>query len=99
MIPNSAIDGPPGSSEFDEVDSVLAEWASELADRIRAGEPVDQEYLAARHPEYADQLRHLVRTIKMMTVLIVPGRSKQGVHGPVHPEVGRDEHSRRLSDV
>ena len=42
-----------GLDESGEDDPLLVEWAAELADRIRTGETIDWEELAARHPERA----------------------------------------------
>ena len=97
MIPED--DVSPGSSEFDQVDPVLAEWAAELADRIRAGDPVDQESLAAQHPEHAEQLRQLLPTIRMMAALMVPDTSERGGPGSVRPEVGADEAPRHPGEL
>src|SRR4051794_1554148 len=50
-------------------DSLLAEWAAELADRVRAGEPVDLEELARKHPDRAGALRRLVPAMALMVDL------------------------------
>jgi WD40 repeat protein/serine/threonine protein kinase len=48
------------SEEGGEVDPLLVEWAAELADRLRAGETVDWEELAGRHPARAEALRGML---------------------------------------
>ncbi|WP_406695849.1 protein kinase [Singulisphaera sp. Ch08] len=50
-------------------DPILARWAAELADRLRAGESPDLERYTREHPERAEQLRRLLPTIAMMAKL------------------------------
>jgi serine/threonine-protein kinase len=63
-------------------DPAFAEWVEELAERLRAGDPVDLEALARAHPEWAERLRRLMPAIAAMADL---GRSAAvaGDGGPI----------------
>src|SRR5438067_8870757 len=54
----------PGPCEA--ADPVLAELVEEVTDRLQAGESVDLEALAARHPGRADELRRLLPALEML---------------------------------
>src|SRR5262245_33909028 len=55
-------------------DSMLIEWAAEVAERIRAGEAVDLEELSRRHPERAGALRRLLPAMALMADLAASAR-------------------------
>ncbi len=48
-----------GEDDAAEADSLLVEWAAELAVRIRDGQSVDWEALAREHPERAEAIRRM----------------------------------------
>jgi serine/threonine-protein kinase len=58
------------------LDPVLTELAEEITCRLQAGERVDIEEYAGRHPEWADQLRRLEPVLRGMAEM---GRSFAGV--------------------
>jgi hypothetical protein len=76
-----------GNGEFSQADSVLVEWAAELADRLRAGEPIDPEALARQHPDRAAALRRLLPTIALMAQLSDSARSGKPGPSPFTPGV------------
>ena len=45
-----------GEDDAAEDDSLLVEWAAELAVRIRSGQPIDWDQLAREHPERAEAI-------------------------------------------
>jgi serine/threonine protein kinase/tetratricopeptide (TPR) repeat protein len=55
---------PPDPGEAD--DDVLARLVEEVADRLRAGEAVDLEEYAGRHPERAEELRRLLPALELL---------------------------------
>jgi WD40 repeat protein/serine/threonine protein kinase len=65
-------------------DLSLIEWAAELAERIRAGEPLDLEDLARAHPERAGAIRRLLPAMALMADLgSAARRSAAGPHEAV----------------
>jgi tetratricopeptide (TPR) repeat protein len=56
-------------------DAALAELLDEIAEKVRAGEPVDVEALARAHPERADELRRLLPAMQILADL---DESRQG---------------------
>ena len=50
-------------------DPVLADLVADLANRLAAGEAVDLEDYAARHPDRAEQLRLIWPAVRMMAAL------------------------------
>src|SRR5262245_51340426 len=50
----------------DGADAVLDDLIEVLTARLQAGEPVDLDEVARRHPEYADRLRRLLPALVMM---------------------------------
>src|SRR5215208_4933123 len=62
-------DDVPGPSDDEASDPVLIEWAEELADRVRSGEPVDWEGLARRDPARAERLRLMLPAVELMAGL------------------------------
>ncbi len=62
----SALSEPESRDELQQDDSLLVEWAAELAVRIRDGQSVDWEELAHRNPERADALRRMLPAFTMM---------------------------------
>src|SRR5262249_59917509 len=74
-----------GRDEACQDDSVLAEWAAEVADRIRAGEVVDLEELSRRHPERAGALRRLLPAMALMADLANSSRRAVADSRPVAP--------------
>src|SRR3954452_3634280 len=66
--------GTEGLDELGREESLLAEWAAELADLIRTGERFDPEGLAREHPERAGALRHLLPAIALMAELAASPR-------------------------
>src|SRR4051812_41952575 len=65
--------GRPGEPGPERVDPLLAEWAAELAARIRCGESIDVEAYGRWCPERAEDLRLLLPTIRMMATMPGPG--------------------------
>ena len=61
-------------------DSQLIEWAAELADRVRAGEPVDLAELARRHPDRAGALRRLDSSAARGSISGVLSRDGQALY-------------------
>ena len=59
----------PGSAGHDDDDSLLVEWAAELAVRIRQGQTVDWSELARQHPEQAEALRRMLPAFSLMARL------------------------------
>jgi WD40 repeat protein len=57
-----------------EDDEEFAEFVAGVADRIRAGEPIDPAALSARRPEWAERLGGLLPAMRAMT----PARSGRG---------------------
>jgi WD40 repeat protein/serine/threonine protein kinase len=57
-LPNGAVSG--------KVDHIMAEVVAEITDRLHAGEPVDVEEYARRHPDLADRLRRLVSAMQVL---------------------------------
>ncbi len=53
----------------DGADSVLDDLIETLTGRLQAGEPVDLEEVARRHPEHAERLRRLLPALMMMADL------------------------------
>ena len=53
----------------DGADSVLDDLIETLTARLQAGEPVDLDEVARRHPEYAERLRRLLPALVMMADL------------------------------
>jgi tetratricopeptide (TPR) repeat protein len=53
----------------DGADSVLDDLIETLTGRLQAGEPVDLEEVARRHPEHAERLRRLLPALVMMADL------------------------------
>jgi tetratricopeptide (TPR) repeat protein/tRNA A-37 threonylcarbamoyl transferase component Bud32 len=49
-------------------DAVLADLVAEVTDRLQAGEPVDIEAYAARHPERAEEIRRLLPALELLAV-------------------------------
>src|SRR6516225_2918126 len=47
-------------------DPVLADLVEELTKKLQAGEPVDLDAVAVRHPDRAEQLRQLLPAIRML---------------------------------
>jgi WD40 repeat protein/serine/threonine protein kinase len=71
-----------GRDGVEPEDLLLVEWAAELADKVRAGEPVDLDALSRQHPERAGALRRLWPTIALMGELRGPenrGESGSGL--------------------
>ena len=54
------------SDEADEDDSLLVEWAAELAVRIRDGQTVDWEELESLHPGQAEALKRMLPAFALM---------------------------------
>jgi WD40 repeat protein/serine/threonine protein kinase len=77
-----------GREESGPDDSLLVEWAAELADRVRAGEPVDLAALSRRHPEKAGVLRRLVPAIALMADL--GSAARRGAAEPSRLPAGPD---------
>ncbi len=77
-------------------DPVLAELVEEITDRLQAGEAVDPEALAARHPDKAEELRRLLPALRM---LATAGGSRDGpAPGANAAEVGDALEPRVLGD-
>jgi serine/threonine protein kinase/Flp pilus assembly protein TadD len=55
-----------GSAVSGDVDRLVAEVVAEVTDRLHAGQPVDIEHYAARHPELAERLRGLVPALQAL---------------------------------
>src|SRR6516162_3741545 len=53
----------------DGADSVLDDLIEALTVRLQAGEPVDLDEVARRHPEHAERLRQLLPALVMMADL------------------------------
>jgi tetratricopeptide (TPR) repeat protein len=68
---------PPGPGEA--ADPVLAKLVDEITDRLQAGDAVDLEEYAARHPERAEELRRLLPALEM---LAAAGSGRDGA-GPL----------------
>jgi serine/threonine protein kinase len=77
-----------GRDEAGRDDSVLIEWAAEVADRIRASEAVDLEELSRRHPERAGALRRLLPAMALMADLATSSRRVAAEFRPVDPDPG-----------
>ena len=69
---------PPGPGEA--ADPVLAKLVDEITDRLQAGEAVDLEEYAGRHPERAEELRRLLPALEM---LAAAGSGRDGLLGPL----------------
>jgi WD40 repeat protein/serine/threonine protein kinase len=69
-------------------DSMLIEWAAEVAERIRAGEVVDLEELSRRHPERAGALRRLLPAMALVADLASSSRRVTADLHPVAPGPG-----------
>jgi serine/threonine protein kinase len=69
------IANPTGSSE-----QALGLLVEELTAKLQAGEPVDVEACIQEHPQYAEQLRHLLPALEMLADL---GHSAVASHGKV----------------
>jgi serine/threonine-protein kinase len=52
-----------------DLDPALAELAEEITQRLQAGETVDVDDYAARHPEWADPIRRLMPVLREMADL------------------------------
>jgi serine/threonine protein kinase/Tfp pilus assembly protein PilF len=74
------VTAPPSSSAARTEE--LADLLERLAGRVVAGEPVDPDELAREHPAYADELRGLLPTVRMMAGL---ARSIAGERRGVSP--------------
>lgn len=74
MTPPFEIDSLEDSLEDD---SILIEWAAQMADRIRAGEPVDLIHLVQDHPHQAEAMLRLVPAIELMADLGNPSARNQ----------------------
>ena len=81
MSPMTTRDEPRHLTSAFAEDRVLAELVADLADRLAAGEAVDPDEYAARHPDRAEQLRQMWPAVRMMAAL---GRSEVGAGpGPI----------------
>jgi hypothetical protein len=66
-------------------DPALADLVEELAKSLQAGEPVDLDALAVRHPDRAEQVRQLLPAIRILAELGSlgrPGRQPTGASEP-----------------
>lgn len=70
------------SETADEGDERLAALAGQLADRLRAGETIDVEELARRHPELAAELRELWATMVVTECVAAGANELSGQRGP-----------------
>ena len=66
MSESAAAAGQTGRTN---TNSSLPEWIAAIADQIGAGESVDQDALAAEHPDAAEMLRRLLPAIDAMALL------------------------------
>jgi WD40 repeat protein/serine/threonine protein kinase len=64
-------------------DSLLVEWAAELAVRIREGQTVDWESLAREHPERADALRRMLPAFALVARMGSSAYGEATRRGPV----------------
>jgi serine/threonine protein kinase len=82
LLTNGAVSG--------ELDQVAADVVAEITDRLHAGEPVDVEAYAARHPELADRLRRLLPALQILDRLSSFGRPGATARGADDgEEIGR----------
>ncbi|MGP0067370.1 MAG: WD40 repeat domain-containing serine/threonine protein kinase [Isosphaeraceae bacterium] len=63
LIPQNGSSRPSLSTEGD---SILENLIEECTNRLQAGESIDVDELARRHPEHADRLRRLLPSLEMM---------------------------------
>src|SRR6185312_7163536 len=82
MSPMTTRDEPRPLGSAVAEDPVLADLVADLADRLAAGEAVNLDEYAARHPDRAEQLRQMWPSVRMMAAL---GRSEAGAE----PRPGR----------
>ena len=66
MIRSAGDEHSGGSTPSVDGDASLEDLIDECTDRLQAGEDVDLDELAARHPEHADRLRSLLPSLRMM---------------------------------
>jgi serine/threonine protein kinase/tetratricopeptide (TPR) repeat protein len=69
------------------VDRLVAEVVAEITDRLHAGEKVDVEEYAARHPELAERLRRLLPALEVLDFLGASAGPAEG-DGPDQPMCG-----------
>jgi hypothetical protein len=68
---------------------VLDELIAEITDKFQAGEPVDVEWYAAKHPDLAKVLRRLLPALELLAVAgSEPGSDEEGVAPSLHGELG-----------
>ncbi len=82
MIQPARYEDSNGSTPIPDGDSVLEDLIEECTNRLQAGEPIDLDELAARHPEHAERLRRLLPSLCMMAEV---GRTATGPLPPVLP--------------
>jgi hypothetical protein len=67
-------------ASMSDIDPVLADLVEELAARLQAGEAVDVDAYARRHPAHGERLRQLLPTVRLMAQ--VGGASGRGDLSP-----------------
>src|SRR5690242_15311872 len=76
-------------------DAVLAEVVEEFTNRVQAGEAVDVESYAQRHPEYAERIRQLLPALALLAEV---GRSASAAREDMPMTVAEGQLSGTLGD-
>jgi hypothetical protein len=79
---DQSVHGVSSSGSVD-VDPALAKLAEEVTRQVLSGELVDVDRLVAEHPQWADQLRELVPTLRGLAML-----DEQVDDAPMRPAPG-----------
>jgi serine/threonine protein kinase len=85
MIQPARDDDSNGSTPSPDGDPVLEDLIEDCTNRLQAGESIDLDELAARHPEQAERLRQLLPSLRMMAEV---GRTAAGPPPAVLPAGG-----------
>src|SRR4051812_29676449 len=87
-----------GLRDDEASDPVLIEWAEEMADRVRAGLPVDWEGLARRDPGRAGRLRRMLPAVELMAGLGASAVGEAAQPRLAPPDAGPFDEPSRLGD-
>jgi serine/threonine protein kinase len=84
---------PPSLGHDEAANPVLDELIAEITDKLQAGEPVDVEKYAAKHPDLAEELRRLLPALQMLAVAggspgSEPASDEERAEQPLHGELG-----------